>query len=516
MLTRRHFIERIAAIGGASLAYEAMTGLGMLEAATQTPFALRGDGKGTRIAILGAGLSGLTVAYELGKLGYKCQVFEARQRPGGRAHTIRRGTVSEEDGPTQTCSFDEGQYFNCGAMRVPYHHTTTLQYARELQVPIETFALTAENAYFYQTKASALANRRVRLREVRADLEGYVAELLSKAVSEEKLNEAVTSADREQLLEYLRGAGALDDERRYRGSPLRGADEPRSPDGSLRYTPLALSDLLGSRMGGYLDLGFQYQETMVQVVGGTDRLPQALAARIKDKITYQAVAKEMHQSERGVSVVYADRSGKLHKVEAEYCVCAIPLPLLAALETDFSPEIKQRIASVPYSAAGKMGLQFKRRFWEEDDHIYGGASKTDMEISQIVYPSSGYLTQKGVLVGYYLQGQNGRPIGDRTPAERQALALEQGARIHPQYQAEFETAFSVAWHRVPWSKGAWSNMGAALRKELSQPLGRVYLAGDHLNMNAWMQGAFESARQVATAVHARAGAERSSAVAVGL
>ena len=131
-----------------------------------------------------------------------------------------------------------------------------------------------------------------------------------------------------------------------------------------------------------------------------------------------------------------------------------------------------------------------------------------MDIAQIVYPSSGYLGKKGVLVGYYLQGQSGRPIGDKTPAERLELALEQGSRIHPQYRTEFESGFSVAWHRVTWNQGSWSNLNPAGRRTLSEPQGRVYLAGDHLNMNAWMQGAFESARQTATAVHTRAVADR--------
>ena len=134
MLTRRHFLERVAATGGASLAYETMSGLGLMAAQPAAPFGLRGEGKGVRVVVIGAGLAGLTVAYELGKLGYHCQVLEARERPGGRAHTVRRGTISEEDGPPQTCAFDEGQYFNCGAMRIPYHHTTTLAYCRELGV----------------------------------------------------------------------------------------------------------------------------------------------------------------------------------------------------------------------------------------------------------------------------------------------------------------------------------------------------------------------------------------------
>ncbi len=508
MLTRRLFIERIAAVGGASLAYEAMTGMGLLEAQQAMPFGLRGDVDGVRVTIIGAGLAGMTVAYELGKLGYKCQVLEARPRPGGRVHTIRRGTVSEEDGPTQTCAFDEGLYFNCGAMRIAYHHTTTIGYCRELQVPVETFSVASDAAYLYQQKAAALAGQRVRLREVRTDLNGYVSELLSKAVSDKALDQSVSADDRERLLEYLRGAGGLDAQMRYRGASMRGPDLPTPADGVTTHTPLSLSDLLGSRTGEFIEYGYQYQPTMLQIVGGTDRLPQAFAAQLKDKITYRAPVREIRQTESGVSVVYTDQRGKAQKVDSDYCVCALPLTLLSAVDTDFPDEIKKTIASVPYSAAGKMGLQFKRRFWEEDDLIYGGASKTDMEIAQIVYPSAGYHGKKGVLVGYYIQGQSGRPTGDRPPAERQALALEQGAKIHPQYPAEFETGFSVAWHRVAWNKGSWSSASAAARRILSQPERRVYFAGDHLNMNAWMQGAFESGRQVATALHTRVGSAR--------
>ena len=155
---------------------------------------------------------------------------------------------------------------------------------------------------------------------------------------------------------------------------------------------------------------------------------------------------------------------------------------------------------------GKMGLQFKRRFWEEDDRIYGGISKTDQDIAQIVYPSHGFHGRKGVLIGYYVQGQEARPVGEMTPADRLELALSQGLRIHPQYRAEFETGFSVAWHRVRWSMGSWSSFSADLRRDaypvLTKPDGRVYLAGDHVShINAWMQGAFESARLVATAIH---------------
>src|SRR5687768_6969263 len=137
--TRRVFLERLALTGGASLAYEAMTGLGLLATPAQAPFGLSGKVSGVRVVILGAGLAGMTVAYELGKVGFDCRVLEARPRPGGRVHTVRRSTISEEDGPAQTAAFDQEQYFNAGPMRISHHHHTTLSYCRELQVATEVF-----------------------------------------------------------------------------------------------------------------------------------------------------------------------------------------------------------------------------------------------------------------------------------------------------------------------------------------------------------------------------------------
>jgi monoamine oxidase len=513
MLTRRHFIERVAAVGGMSLAYDAMTGLGLLATSQTTPFDLRGDVKGVRVAIIGAGVAGLAIAYELGKRGYLCTVLEARSRPGGRVHTIRRGTVSEEDGPAQTCTFDEGLYFNAGAMRIAHHHTTTLDYCRELNVPVELFAAATDNQILFQTKAPGLSGRRVRVREVRTDLDGYLAELLSKSISAGALNKELSKEDSERLLEYLRAIGRLDAQLKYRGQEMRGPDEPAAANGVPRYTPLPLHDLLASRGGYYLRPNFDYQPTMMQVAGGSDRLSQAFAAQLKGKIIFQAAAREIRQHEKGVSVAYADKAGTLRKLDADYLVCALPLTVLATIDSDFTPRYKDAIASVPYQAAGKIGLQFKRRFWEEDDHIFGGASRTDQDIQQIIYPSTGFLGRKGVLVGYYVQGEGGRPMGEKTPAERQAIALEQGARIHPQYPREFESGFSVAWHRVPWSRGSWSSIQDPIKRLLNQPDRRVYLAGDHLNLNGWMQGAFESGRQVAMAIHARAVPEQRRSVA---
>jgi monoamine oxidase len=245
---------------------------------------------------------------------------------------------------------------------------------------------------------------------------------------------------------------------------------------------------------------------MMQVAGGMDRLPAALAARLGNRIVYRAAVREIRQSERGVWVIYADADGRSRRADADYCVSTIPLPVLNALQKDLSPPVQSAISAAGYDGAGKVGLQFKRRFWEQDDEIYGGRSWTDQEIGQVIYPSHGFNGNKGVLVGYYLDF--GRTMRERAPAERQRLALEQGARIHPQYPTEFETAFSVSWPRVPWSRGSWRSESAeahAALDALRRPDGRVHFAGDYMtDMSSWMQGAFESAREVATAIHSRA------------
>ena len=499
VLTRRDFLRRAAAAGGASLVYEGMTGLGLLAAPAQTRFDLAGRVSGVRVLILGAGLTGLTVGYELGKAGYDCRVLEARARPGGRVFTVRRGTVSEEDGPSQTAAFDDGLYFNAGPMRISHHHKTTLAYCSELQVPVEVFVADAESAYLYQTRSSTLAGRRIRLREARADFDGYIAELLSKALSQAQLDQPLTAEDREKLLAYLRRLGALDQKRQYRGSSRRSGYEEQS-------APLPLHDLLGANFDFYLGIDWSSQPAMFQVAGGMDRLPAALARRLGNRVVHRAAVREIRQNERGVWAIYTDKDGQPRRVDADYCVCTIPLPVLNDLQKDLSPPVQSAISAASYDGAGKIGLQFRRRFWEQDDEIYGGRSWTDQEIGQIIYPSHGFQGRKGVLVGYYLDFK--RTMRERAHAERQRIALEEGARIHPQYPAEFETAFSVSWTRVPFSRGSWRSETGKAHEALAalrQPDGRVHFAGDYMtNMSSWMQGAFESAREVATAIHTRA------------
>jgi monoamine oxidase len=104
--TRRDFLYRAAAVGGTGLLLNTMNAWGMGIASTASaPPALSGSGKGKKVLILGAGLAGMTAAYELEKLGYKVQILEARAFAGGRCQTARKGfSLTELGGEKQTCA----------------------------------------------------------------------------------------------------------------------------------------------------------------------------------------------------------------------------------------------------------------------------------------------------------------------------------------------------------------------------------------------------------------------------
>ena len=172
--------------------------------------------------------------------------------------------------------------------------------------------------------------------------------------------------------------------------------------------------------------------------------------------------------------------------------------------------MRAAIEAVPYAGSVKIGLQFKRRFWEEDDAIYGGISYTDLPIRQIAYPNTGYnRTGRGVLLGAYLfDGANSYEFTAMPPAERVARAVELGAALHPQYPDEFENGIAVAWHRVPFTLGCSGDWSEDARKQhysnLCQIDGRIVLAGEHASaLPAWQEGAILSALDAITRLHER-------------
>ena len=503
----------------------AMLALDLLARDRQDGFKLEGHppaGK-NRVVILGAGLAGLCAAYELGKLGYECTILEARARPGGRCWSVRRGVTSTEtSGATQTCEFDEGYFYNPGPMRIPGHHHTTLDYCKEFGVELITFTNFNEAAYIYRDGFP-----RMREREVHTDWRGYTSELLAKAVNQKALDLPLTKDDREKLLEYLRVEGGLSPDLFYNKKdsghqrPNGEVDSPRGytewPGAGMRpgkpTVPVDLEVLVKSGYGVMLNSEhvIDWQPAMLTPAGGIDRIAFALAAKVP-QVRYQTEVREIRRTANGVRIGYVDRAagGAAREATGDFCLCTIPPKVLTNIPSDFSPDVAVGLAAVDAEATFKTGLQFKRRFWEEDDDIYGGISRTADSIMQIVYPSDHIHGKKGVVIGSYNFGAAAEEFGALTPAERTERALVQGEKVHPgQYRAEFENAFSVPWQKIPYSLGGWGAWPGDSREKyyarLNQPDGPFYFAGEHLtHLGGWMAGAFTSAQKVCGELHRRA------------
>ena len=179
--SRRDLLRMIGATAGSAAMYQAMSSLGFAaESSYRGPIELEGAPKGASVLILGAGIAGMTAAYELRNAGYRVQVLEYNGRAGGRNWTLRGGDeYTELGGLTQRCEFDKDLYINPGPWRIPYHHRGLLSYCKRLAVPLEAFVQVNYNAYLHSSRAFGGKPRRYR--EIKADYQGHVAELLAKA-----------------------------------------------------------------------------------------------------------------------------------------------------------------------------------------------------------------------------------------------------------------------------------------------------------------------------------------------
>src|SRR5436190_4937952 len=182
------------------------------------------------------------------------------------------------------------------------------------------------------------------------------------------------------------------------------------------------------------------------------------------RITFNAEVQSVHQSDTGVKIVYLDTKGnKKTEIAADFVVVCMPMPVLAGVDVNFSDEVMTAVKASNNSNSAKMGLAMKRRFWEEDDQIFGGHLFTNLPIGEFSYPSNDYWSKKGVLLGLYSNG----PVGDLLDRPVQARidhVLTHASKVHPQIHREFESAYAVWWKKVKYNQGGYATGSAGARR----------------------------------------------------
>jgi monoamine oxidase len=500
-LTRRHFLRRLGLATGATLGLQPLADL----AAVAAPAPLH-------VVIVGAGLAGLAAALELERRGHRSTILEAETgHVGGRARTLR---------------FGAGLAGEAGAMRVPKGHALTRHYAAECGLALRPFVQSNPEAYVFAR------GQRARLRDVTAlgarfalapGEQGKAPDDLWGASLLRRLG-TLSPEERRDLLAvepHTDGVRALD---RLSLRQLLEAEGLSAEAIEWLATAQGIEALLDSAATEHLRE--EHEEVWTQgfdeIVGGTDRLPAAMARRLRSapRMGCEVVRLEQDPLRRRAAAVYRE-GGRLRRVEGDFLLCTLPYPVLARLETtpDFSGPKRRAIRELNYDSSTKILAVTARRFWEEEDGIFGGGTFTDLPTGTTWYPADNATARApdvsaapAVLLASYTWGQAARRWATMPPTERGRTALAHLARVHPQLArpATVRRTASWSWDRHPWSGGAfaWFAPGqhAALHRHVVAPEGRIHFAGEHASLaHTWMQGALESALVAVRAILADAG-----------
>ncbi|MBO0913715.1 flavin monoamine oxidase family protein [Streptomyces laculatispora] len=426
------------------------------------------------VIVIGAGLAGLAVAYELAARDCEVTVLEADTRPGGRAYTLR-------------APFADGLHAEAGAMTLTPHCHYAMHYLRELGVETETadlldttFSYFARGRFFTpDPEAVASAGLELHPHEEKLGVAGMIERYVT-AVSgslqpdlsapDWEATELLAPYDRRSVHQVLTDRGASQAAINLMEPmflEMRGGDlKTASALSWLRHeaSPHSLSNA---------------DPRWAKVKGGTDRFPQAFAERLKSRIRYRRPVVRVEQDEERARVTYLDH-GSLQTMEAERVIVTVPFSAIRHIDfTDagLSDAKHDAMRRVKYSSVVRVYLQMRRQFWPQRNASFS----TDLAIRWI-RDATPQLPGPRKIMECLMTGWRARAVSVMTEEERQNFVLTELDRMLPGARDHFETGASVCWDERPYAEGAYilpERGHSALLPVIRRPEGRVHFAGDH-------------------------------------
>jgi monoamine oxidase len=427
----------------------------------------------TKVLILGAGISGLCAAYELNKKGIETTILEARDRIGGRIHTIRE-------------PFADGQYAEAGAMVVPDSHQLTKHYIRQFNLQLLESGPVYPALYLRNGHRTIGADSPQELQK--RFLGPWVDRVLTSLSSPEWPGE-LRSLDHLTLEEFLTRQGVSQE----LIAQLRMEYIDEWGDGIGSYSALSgLYDLARGRSG-----------SLFRIQNGSESLTQAFASHIP-RIRLNCSVKRIAQTPVEVQITFSENH-TLQSERADLLICTIPFSVLDRVEMDMPVEKRNAISELGYTSVCRIYAQVSERFWEAENLT--GFGYTDEDFFSVFHSTATQRGPKGILEAY-VSGPLSRKLSALSSSDRLREALTRMEKIHPQIRSFLIQATSICWDNDPCAGGAYSwfkpGQMTGLLAAIQSSVGQIHFAGDHTSMlPGWMQGALESSMRVVDEIVAR-------------
>ncbi|HEV2863814.1 MAG TPA: NAD(P)/FAD-dependent oxidoreductase [Pyrinomonadaceae bacterium] len=447
--------------------------------------------KPKKVLVVGAGLAGLSAAFELTRAGHDVTVLEAQTRPGGRVQTVR--------GP-----FADGLYAEAGATNVFDNHHWTRKYLDLFDIELEAYK-PSQLASVYLVRGQRLLSKAGQKIEwpyaLRADeremgrrgmWEKYVAPAMKEIGDPEAPGWPPPEAlkyDRLSFAEFLRGRGA-------------------SPE-AVAFLRLGTADQLGEGADAVSALDLlrellqrERRKQSFTIKAGCDRLPLAFSARLGEKIHYGSPVVRVEQGAGGVSVWFT-QAGRRQSVSADRVVCAVPFTVLKRIEVSGLSAAKRRaITQLQSTSVARVFLQTRTRFWLAEG--LNGNATTDLPVMGVYDKSFNQPGGRGILETYQA-GRHARHTASLGERERLTAAVEGASALFPSIKEHFEGGASKCWDEDEWARGAYTCFAPGqmetLMPHVATPEGRIHFAGEHASsLPGWMHGALESGNRAAREV----------------
>lgn len=437
-----------------------------------------------KVIVIGAGLAGLSAAYELSQAGHDVSVLEAQSHVGGRVSTLRG-------------YFADGLYAELGATFISDVHDLTIRYSKLFGLELVPANHTLPSVYHlrgkrYVNKGAVDWQINLTAEERRLGLDGLWGKYVSPVTGEmgnpasaDWSDAAFRKYNEMTVAEFFRRRGASAD--------------------AAALMMLGYDADFGDAFQFLRDVAIhQNQKGEFSIRGGNDQLPKAFAAKLSEKIRYGCPVVKIEHDPKQVRVTFL-QGGAAQTISADRLVCAVPLSLLRRIEIapKFSPEKQLGIEQLPYLSVSRVFLQSRKRFWIDEGT--SGVAATDLPVMKLRHTTLIQSGKRGILNSYN-EGEHSRRITAMSESERLGSTLNDIEKIYPGMRAHYEGGISKCWDDDAWSRGAISVYDVGQMKTfipfIARPEGLVHFAGEHTaRWTGWMQGALESGIRAAREVN---------------